>query len=428
MISSEQITFDQQHIWHPYSSMVNPPPMYPVESTSGVRIQLSSGEELIDGMASWWSAIHGYGHPELTKAAHEQIDTMSHVMFGGLTHEPAIELCRKLVNLTPSNLDKVFLADSGSVAVEVAIKMAIQYFHAQSMPEKCKLLTIRNGYHGDTFGAMSVCDPVTGMHEIFSSLLPKHHFAPTPQIAFAQAWDPDEIAPLKALFDEHHQGIAALILEPIVQGAGGMRFYSPHYLTEARKLCDEYNVLLIADEIATGFGRSGKLFACEHANIQPDILCVGKAITGGYMSLAATLTTTKIGETISKGGAGCFMHGPTFMGNPLACAVANKSLELLQTNDWHYNVRRIEKALVSGLSEASKLSAVADVRCLGAIGVIEMKDAVNTTEIQKLFIKRGLWIRPFGKLVYIMPPYIMSNDDLTTLTSGMVDAVACYTK
>jgi adenosylmethionine-8-amino-7-oxononanoate aminotransferase len=427
-ISAEQIRYDRDHIWHPYSSMTNPAPVYPIVSAKGVRLKMSDGRELIDGMASWWSAIHGYNHPALNAAAHAQIDQMSHVMFGGITHEPAIELARKLVDMTPAALDKVFIADSGSVAVEVAIKMAIQYWHALEKPEKHKLVTIRNGYHGDTFGAMSVCDPVNGMHEIFTAVLPTHHFADRPEIGFHQAWDSADITSLKQIIEQHHHELAALILEPIVQGAGGMRFYSPHYLKAARALCDEYGLLLIADEIATGFARTGKMLACHHADVTPDIICLGKAITGGYMSLAATLTTTQIAETISAGGAGCFMHGPTFMGNPLACAVANSSLQLLIESDWKSNLQRIETALKTGLNPAAEMKGVAEVRCLGGIGVVELNQPVESARIQKMFIEKGIWVRPFGKLVYIMPPYIMDAETLNTLTSGIIDVLHRYLK
>lgn len=427
-ISAEQISYDRDHIWHPYSSMINPPPVYPIVSAQGVYLKMSGGRELIDGMASWWSTIHGYNHPALNATAHAQIDKMSHVMFGGITHEPAIELARKLIDLTPATLDKVFIADSGSVAVEVAIKMAIQYWHALDNPEKHKLVTIRSGYHGDTFGAMSVCDPINGMHEIFTAVLPKHHFADRPEIGFHQAWEDSDIASLKKIIEEHHQELAALILEPIVQGAGGMRFYSPHYLKAARALCDEYNLLLIADEIATGFARTGKMFACQHADITPDIICLGKAITGGYMSLAATLTTTKIAETISAGGAGCFMHGPTFMGNPLACAIANTSLQLLNDSDWKPNMRRIEAALQTGLQPAAEFKGVAEVRCLGGIGVIELEQAVDSARIQKMLVDAGIWVRPFGKLVYIMPPYIMDTETLNRLTSSITQVLYRYLK
>ncbi|SEA62808.1 adenosylmethionine--8-amino-7-oxononanoate transaminase [Marinobacterium iners] len=417
---TEQLAFDSQHIWHPYSSMINPPPMFPVESASGVRLRLTDGRELIDGMASWWSVVHGYNHPALNQAAHEQIDRMSHVMFGGLTHSPAIELSRKLVEMTPEGLERVFLADSGSVSVEVALKMAIQYWHARGKPEKHRMISLRNGYHGDTFGAMSVCDPVNGMHELFSGVLAQQLFAPRPEPPFDGGFAATDIAELERLLDQHHGELAALILEPIVQGAGGMRFYSPEWLRQARALCDQYKVLLIADEIATGFGRSGELFACNHAGISPDIMCLGKALTGGYMTLAATLATAEIAHTISAGGAGCFMHGPTFMANPLACAVALESLNQLEQQDWHSQVQRIESGLKQGLEPARALTSVADVRVLGAIGVIERHEPVSLAQVQPMFVDQGVWVRPFGRLVYVMPAYIMSDADLTTLTTAMV--------
>jgi adenosylmethionine-8-amino-7-oxononanoate aminotransferase len=419
--AADALAYDQQHLWHPYSSFANKEQaVWPVESAKGVYLTLADGTALIDGMSSWWCTVQGYSHPRMVKAISDQVAKMSHVMFGGLTHEPAINLAHKLVQLTPAGLNKVFLSDSGSVAVEVAVKMAIQYQQARSKPEKTKLVALKKGYHGDTLGAMSLCDPTTGMHHLFSDLLAQQFFIREPQIAFDQVWHDDDIQPLRECLENNHQHIAAFILEPIVQGAGGMRFYHPEYLTCARKLCDEYDVLLIADEIATGFGRSGKLFACEHSAISPDILCVGKALTAGYMTLAATLTTDHIAETISSGEAGCFMHGPTFMANPLACAAANESLALLIDNDWQAQVQRLEKGLLAGLAPARSLEAVAEVRVLGAIGVIEMKEAVDMKKIQPACIEQGIWLRPFGKLVYIMPAYVMTDSELEKLISGML--------
>ena len=418
------LNYDREHVWHPYSSMTDPGHTWPVVSASGVRLKLQDGRELIDGMSSWWCTVHGYNHPVLNAALNEQAERMSHVMFGGLTHGPAIELARRLVALTPDGLEKVFIADSGSVSVEVAIKMAIQYQHAKGETTRTRLLAVERGYHGDTLGAMSVCDPKRGMHHLFSGILPEQFFVPAPQTRFEEEWNSDDIAPLRESLEKNHKSIAALILEPVVQGAGGMRFYHPEYLRQARALCDEFGVLLIADEIATGFGRSGKLFACEYAGISPDIMCVGKAITGGYMTLAATLATTEVAETISRGEAGCFMHGPTFMANPLACRVACASLDLLMENNWKEQVSGIEQGLKTGLSRASELNGVADVRVLGAIGVIELKDPVDVKRLQPACVDRGIWVRPFAHNFYVMPPYIMREGDLAYLTSNMVGALA----
>jgi len=420
---SELQEYDRLHVWHPYASMKNPPRPYCVESASGAVLTLADGRKVVDGMSSWWAVAYGYRNPKIDAAVKAQIEKMSHVMFGGLTHEGAVKLAKSLVEMAPKNLDRVFFCDSGSVSVEVAMKMALQFWRARGDSKKTKFATARGGYHGDTWHAMSVCDPVNGMHSLFSGGLPINFFAPRPEIKFGGEWNARDIAPMRDLLREHSGEIAAVIIEPIVQGAGGMRFYHPQYLRELSALCDEFSVLLILDEIATGFGRSGKMFACQWAGVEPDIMCLGKALTGGYMSFAATLASGEVADAISESVVGLFMHGPTFMANPLACAAANAAVEIAREGWVLGKVAKIQNRLREALEPLASRGSVADVRVLGAIGVVEMKENIDVPAIQKELVERGAWLRPFGKLLYTMPPYIISDGELDTLLSAVSEVV-----